>query len=191
MQPGGVYPGPSAAPEDPLDRLAASAKGWHSIQMAVLGFIGICGVLRSGNGAGPAAVQWFAAFLSVSSLVVALIAIGLVGRVAYPFYGGTSFGPTDPQRIATASAQLRNGIRTTFGALILIVVAALSGWWPSNATEGVGGATASVVQVQGQGREWCGTIVDAPPGQFSVETSDGLVTVPVRAVDSIRPAASC
>jgi hypothetical protein len=35
------------APADRLQELSASARGWHTIQMAVLGFIGICGVLRT------------------------------------------------------------------------------------------------------------------------------------------------
>ena len=39
-------PRPAAAPGDRLERLSASARGWHTIQMAVLGFIGICGVSR-------------------------------------------------------------------------------------------------------------------------------------------------
>ena len=38
---------PAAAPGDRLERLSASARGWHTIQMAVLGFIGICGILRT------------------------------------------------------------------------------------------------------------------------------------------------
>jgi hypothetical protein len=41
---------PAAAPGDRLKELSASARGWHTIQMAVLGFIGICGVLRTADG---------------------------------------------------------------------------------------------------------------------------------------------
>ncbi len=35
-----------AGPGDAMQRLSASAQGWHTIQLAVLGFMGICGVLR-------------------------------------------------------------------------------------------------------------------------------------------------
>jgi hypothetical protein len=31
---------PVIAPADGLEKLSASARGWHTIQMAVLGFIG-------------------------------------------------------------------------------------------------------------------------------------------------------
>ena len=48
------------APADRLEELSASARGWHTIQMAVLGFIGICGVLRTTSSPAPRAVQWLA-----------------------------------------------------------------------------------------------------------------------------------
>ena len=33
---------------DRLTELRNSARGWHGVQLAVLGFIGLCGVLQSG-----------------------------------------------------------------------------------------------------------------------------------------------
>ena len=60
--------------------LSASARGWHTIQMAVLGFIGICGVLRTtGSSPAPRAVEWLAAALAVAALVVACLAVSLSG----------------------------------------------------------------------------------------------------------------
>jgi hypothetical protein len=55
-----------AEPDDPAAQVAASAKGWHSLQMAVLGFIGICGMLREGTG--PSWLQWLAAGLVLLGL---------------------------------------------------------------------------------------------------------------------------
>jgi hypothetical protein len=53
--------------------------------MAVLGFIGICGVLRTtGSSPAPRAVEWVAAALAVAALVVACLAVFTVGQVAYP-----------------------------------------------------------------------------------------------------------
>ena len=96
--------------------------------MAVLGFIGICGVLRTTGSPAPRAVQWLAAALAVAALAAASLAIFTVGRVAYPVddaADGASALPSAGQ----AAARLRAGIRLTIVAVILAVIAALSGWW--------------------------------------------------------------
>ncbi len=116
-------------PGDPIERLSSSARGWHSIQVAVLGFIGICGVLRTTSTTTPRAIQVLAAILAVASLAVACVAIFMVGRVAYPFKPASDTGKGGNE-IAQARQQLQTGIRLTVLALILIVIAALSGWWP-------------------------------------------------------------
>jgi CHASE2 domain-containing sensor protein len=77
-------PRPVAAPADRLEGLSASARGWHTIQMAVLGFIGICGVLRTTDSPAPRTVQLVAAALAVAALAAASLAVFSVGRVAYP-----------------------------------------------------------------------------------------------------------
>ena len=59
-----------------------SVRGWHTIQMAVLGFIGICGILRTASSPAPRAVQWLAGALAVAALAGACTAIFTVGRVA-------------------------------------------------------------------------------------------------------------
>src|ERR1051326_4942231 len=114
----------AAAPVDGQDKLASSARGWHTIQVAVLGFIGICGVLRTTSSPAPRAVQWLAAALAIAALAAACAAIFTVGRVAYPV--GDAAG--DSSAVAVAAARLRAGIRLTIVALILSVVATLSGW---------------------------------------------------------------
>jgi hypothetical protein len=124
-----MEPDTSATPTDPLARLSASARGWHTIQLAVLGFIGICGVLRSDSTA-PKAVQWTGAVLAVAALAVAVTAVFMVGRVAWPLSERPGIDPR--QRLAAAGASMTTGVRLTVVALILIVVATLLGWWPSN-----------------------------------------------------------
>jgi hypothetical protein len=116
-----------------MERLSASARGWHTIQLAVLGFIGICGVLRSAAMSTPRAVQVVAAVLAIASLAVACVALIQVGRVAYPI-DDASNGGGDRHDVVQARRQLRGGIRLTVVALVLIVIASLSGWWPSKAT---------------------------------------------------------
>src|ERR1700757_2947897 len=97
------------APAGRLEKLSASARGWHTIQIAVLGFIGICGILRTTSSPAPRAVQLLAAVLAVVALAVACVAIFTVGRVAYPV-GDILDGD---RAAAGGSARLRAGIRLT------------------------------------------------------------------------------
>jgi hypothetical protein len=186
MQPGGVYQSGRNDGEDPLSRLAASARGWHSIQMAVLGFIGICGVLRSGDGTGPSWLQWLAGLLAGGALVMAVLAIALVGRVAYPFYGGTAMAGGDATHLARLAGQLRSGIRTTFVAVTLIVIAALSGWWP---TDSAGGGSVQIRDASG--RTWCGVLTESPAGSVGIQTADGALAIRIDAIVTIGPVAGC
>jgi hypothetical protein len=122
--------GTSGGPGDAMQqRLSSSAQGWHTIQMGVLGFIGICGVLRSSSTSISTPVQIVAAILAVAALAVACLAIFLVGRVAYPLNAANEDSGGIAE-IEQGQRQLHTGIRLTVVALILIVTAALSGWWP-------------------------------------------------------------
>ena len=114
--------------DEALAKLSASAKGWHTIQLAVLGFIGICGVLQSSTAA-PRGVQIFGAVLAVTALIVAVTAVFVVGQVAWPLFDQTTISPHE--RLARAGSALNSGVRLTVVALVLIVVATLTGWWPN------------------------------------------------------------
>src|SRR5262245_49078009 len=167
-----------------LEELSASARGWHTIQMAVLGFIGICGVLRTtGSSPAPRAVEWLAAALAVAALAVACLAIFTVGRVAYPVAAAGDAGA--PPGIAAAAARLRGGIRLTVVALILAVIAGLSGWWPSQT------ATTATAVTGTTGQAWCGQLVEGPAGAISVRTASGVINVPAQAIAQLRPVAAC
>jgi hypothetical protein len=170
-----------AAPTDGLEKLSTSARGWHTIQMAVLGFIGICGILRTASSPAPRAVQVLAAVLAVAALAVACVAIFTVGRVAYPVTDAVD----GASAVAGAAARLRAGIRLTIVALILAVIAALSGWWPAASP------TASVAVTAVDGRTWCGPLVSGRAGAVSVRTGNGVIPVPVQAIAQVRPAAQC
>jgi len=153
--------------------------------MAVLGFIGICGVLRTtGSSPAPRAVEWLAAALAVAALVAACLAVFTVGRVAYPVSTATGDAGTSPDA-AGAAARLRAGIRLTIVALILAVLAGLSGWWPSAAA-----ATATAITGT-TGQAWCGQLVDGPTGAISVRTANGVIAVPAQAIAQVRPVAAC
>ena len=175
---------PVTAPADGLEKLSASARGWHTIQMAVLGFIGICGVLRATDSPAPRAVQWLAAALAVAALAAGSLAVFTVGRVAYPVSGATEGAGALPSA-GQAAARLRAGIRLTIVALILAVIAALSGWWPTS-------ASAAAVAVTGtNGQAWCGPLVTGPDGAISVRTGNGVISVPAQAIAQVRPVAQC
>src|SRR5690242_4233722 len=171
-----------SAPADGLQKLSASARGWHTIQMAVLGFIGICGVLRTTDSPAPRAIQWLSAALAVAALAAASLAIFGVGRVAYPVNDAAE-GPLPSA--GQAAARLRAGIRLTIVAVILAVIAALSGWWPAN------GSTAAVAVTGTSGQAWCGPLVNGPAGAISVRTANGVITVPAQAIAQVRQVAGC
>lgn len=54
-----MWPGPAR-------RARASAKGWHGVQMAALGFIGLCGVLQRDDGDDP---RWLLRVVSATGPV--------------------------------------------------------------------------------------------------------------------------
>ena len=182
MEPSEPDAAPSAA--GPADRLSASARGWHTIQMAVLGFIGICGVLRTSDSPAPRAIQWVAAALAVAALAAASLAIFSVGRVAYPVNDAADGDGALPSA-GQAAARLRAGIRLTIVAVILAVIAALSGWWPAKAS------TAAVAITGTSGQAWCGPLVSGPAGAISVRTGNGVITVPAQGIAQVRPVAQC
>src|SRR4051812_24805047 len=70
-----------------LAELRASARGWHGVQLAVLGFIGLCGVLKDRQSSDPRLLQWAAGLLAVAALAVGCFATYLVARAAWPLYG--------------------------------------------------------------------------------------------------------
>ena len=174
-------PRSAVAPGDRLERLSASARGWHTIQMAVLGFIGICGILRTTSSTAPRAVQWLAAALAVAALAVACMAIFTVGRVAYPVGDALEAD----RAVAGGTARLRAGIQLTIIALILVVIAALSGWWPSPASNPAVAVTGTT------GQAWCGPLVSGPADAISVRTASGIITVPTQVIAQVSPVGRC
>jgi hypothetical protein len=142
--------------EDARERLSAAAHGWLKIQLGVLGFIGICGVLRSPSASAPRAVQVVGAIIAVAALAAACLAILSVGQVAYPIEVAGSDG-TEARQLTHSRRRLRAGISLTILALILIVIATLSGWWPSKTAD-----SAKVTLGHATALPWSGSIVSGP-----------------------------
>jgi hypothetical protein len=79
--------------------------------------------------------------------------------------------------------------------LILAVIAALSGWWPSAAGSTAAGSAAAgsaAVAVTGTtGQAWCGPLVSGPADAISVGTANGIITVPAQAIAQVSPVGRC
>lgn len=169
---------------DSTDALAASARGWHGIQLAVLGFIGLCGVLQQESGL-PRWLQIVAGVLVLAALASACAGIGLVGLVAWPVQhdeaGATPGAGPGPR----AARRLGAGIVLTFAAVFLMALAGTSAWWPS----GSGGD--ALVQVSTNGGVLCGELVDSDPGTITVARSGQSLVVRLGDVLQVDPVATC
>jgi hypothetical protein len=179
-------PGPG---QDRLAELRASAKGWHGVQMAVLGFIGLCGVLQRDDAGDPTWLQVWALLGAVAALLTALWAIVLVGRAAWPLYGAQPEIASDTEydaRLRATSRQLSRGLALTFVSVALLALATASSWWPSRSS------AAGLVEVRADsGQTVCGKLADAPDGELRIVSDGSRVSVPLQAVGSVRAVDSC
>jgi hypothetical protein len=172
-------------PAGNADNLRESAAGWQKIQFTVLGFIGLCGVLKGiGTATGPRSLEVVAAVLIVVALIVACVAIFLVGRVAWPVRsagagpgGGAQFG---------AARSLRTGLALTVVALILASLAATSSWWPAKAA----GDAPAIVRTS-TGLTYCGTWVGDGNGVLILQLARQLVSIPLAQVTTVDLTSSC
>jgi len=188
-----MSPGEPAAPPDRLAELRGSAQGWHGIQLAALGFIGLCGVIQTGDSDNPRALQVLAGILVLVAFGLACAGIYLVGRAAWPLYRGgepQAAGGDDAVAIEVTSRQLTRGLLMTFLSIAALALATATSWWPQDAA---GGGGASTVQVQtDDGQTACGELAESSQtGTMRVQTDAHLVTVSLDTIASIAPVSSC
>ena len=95
-----------------LAELRSSAKGWHGVQLAALGFIGLCGVIKPEGSSSPETVQSLSGTLILVAFVAACLGIYHVGKAAWPIYGATPapLADADQSAVDVASAQLKRGL---------------------------------------------------------------------------------
>jgi hypothetical protein len=182
----------SQQPAGEITQIRASAVAWQKIQFAVLGFIGLCGVLKgTGTSGGPRNLQIAAAVLIVLALIAAGYATFLVGRAAWPLYSADRPPPADPSmsgndEVKRASRSLRSGLGLTFVALILASLAATSSWWP------VKGSSAALVSVSTtNGVTLCGTWAGDSNGSLVLQFSGQLDQIPLSQITMVDPTSSC
>ena len=176
--------------EDRLAELRGSAKGWHGVQLAALGFIGLCGVTKPGESSNPEGLQALAGTLVLVAFVAACLGIYYVGKAAWPIYGPDPLpaGGADQAAVDRASDQLKRGLALTFVSIALTALAATSSWWP---TEEAGGGATVEVQASG-GQTVCGELAQSTQnGTLRIVTDGQPVDVPAGQVASVRPVGSC
>lgn len=173
-----------------LAELRSSAKGWHGIQLAALGFIGLCGVVKPADSASPEGLQAMSGTLILVAFVAACLGILFVGKAAWPIYGAQAQPAIDGDGAAVdrASRQLRRGLVLTFVSIALVALATTSSWWPGDGTAG-----ATTVEVQAaNGQTVCGELAgSAQSGTLRVVTDAQPIELQLGQVASVRPVSGC
>jgi hypothetical protein len=180
-----------------LADVTRSARGWHGVQLAVLAFIGLCGVLSDSDPATPRGLQVTAGVLAISALVLACVSVFLVATVAWPFPTGVPSEPSPGRGRGTsgpAARRLRVGVALTYVAVAAMALAASSSWWPSATSRGIGvdGAARATVEITDRsGRTACGELVEGPEGRIRLATDAGTVELATNGVALISPVDAC
>jgi lysylphosphatidylglycerol synthetase-like protein (DUF2156 family) len=173
-----------------IGELRVSARGWHGVQLAVLGFIGLCGVLQRDTGSDqPHWLEVLAGLLALAAFAIACVATVLVALAAWPVYGSRPFAVDDDAEVARTSTRLRAGITLTYVAVAVIALATSSAWWPTEASTD---QAASSVEVTTGAGQICGELT-APSGRGVLAISAGgrVVELALSDVVSLSPVDSC
>jgi hypothetical protein len=172
--------------------LRASAKGWHGVQLAVLGFIGLCGVLQGTAGQhGPHWLQVLAGLLVLLALVLSCLATALVATAAWPVHDieeGAATSAAVDMLLHRTARRLRQGIALTFVAVVVLAVGATSAWWPDDESTASSSEQVEVTTSQGTA---CGQLQEGDPGTVTVSDGGRRVVVAATDVVRLRPVSSC
>lgn len=169
-----------------LAELRTSARGWHGVQLAVIGFIGLCGVLQGGRPDNPVWLQVWAGILALAALVLACIATFLVARVAWPLYGGRDEPLADDDAaLKRDGRRIRQGLVLTFAAVAVLALGTATGWWPQDRQKGL------VAVDLANGARLCGTLGESSSGNLTVSVDGRSVALSLQNVSAIRSVDSC
>jgi hypothetical protein len=173
-----------------LEELRVSARGWHGVQLAVLGFIGLCGVLQTGGSDDrPRWLQVLSGILVLGAFGLACVATVLVAIAAWPVYAADRSVESEGEATARTGARLRTGIVLTFVAVAVLALATSSAWWPSRAA---GDDGTSPVEVRTRTAVVCGDLAASPEQEVLAVSAGGqVVKVNIAEVVSVRPVQSC
>ena len=172
-----------------LDELRTSARGWHGVQLAVLGFIGLCGALQSGSAStAPQWLQQLAGILVLLALALACAATVLVAGAAWPVGGwrrSSAPDATSEAEVQRGGRHLRTGIVLTFVSVGLVALATSSSWWPNDA------GSDGLVEVSTAQGTLCGTMLDPEDGGLALDVGGQRVVLGLDQVAGVRPVDSC
>jgi predicted small integral membrane protein len=175
-----------------------SARGWSGIQLAVLAFIGFCGVITDGRPDLPRWLQTTSAVLSLLALALACVAVFLVASVAWPLEPpGVDPSGGSPDAAPTGRRRLRLGAVLTFAAVAVMALAASANWWPvagddRAADGGSDSAALPLIEVRdGVGNRWCGRLVASGSGTVLLATSRGDTELALARLDALAPVERC
>jgi hypothetical protein len=173
-----------------IAELRVSARGWHGVQLAVLGFIGLCGVLQRDAGSGkPHWLQVLAGLLVVAAFGLACVATVLVALAAWPVYAALPRAGGEDGEVASTSRRLRVGITLTYVAVAVLALATSSSWWPGGTSSDQG---RSAVEVTTRAGQICGEL-GTPSGQGVLAISSGgrAVELAIPEVLTVSPVDAC
>ncbi len=146
----------------------------QKLQLAAIGFAGLCGVLSGGGFESTASPRWLqevGVVTAFGGLAMAVAAVLLVATVAHPVV-------RQPRASSAAISRLVMGITLTFIAVVLTAVAALTWWWPQPPSET---PTAPKIEVTtSQGGSVCGVPVPGRSGTVNLDASGEQVVIPLR-----------
>jgi hypothetical protein len=175
-----------------LVELRASAKGWHGVQLAVLGFIGLCGVLQGAAGQhGPHWLQVLAGLLVLLALALSCLATALVATAAWPVHDIEEAAETSAAvdtLLHQTARRLRQGIALTFIAVVVLAVGATSAWWPDDGSNANSAEQVEITTSQGTA---CGQLQEGDPGTITVSAGGRRVVVAATDVVRLRPVSAC
>lgn len=170
-----------------IAELRTSARGWHGVQLAVLGFIGLCGVLQRGHEDLPRWLQVLAAVLVLIALAVACVATVLVALAAWPVYAKAPQSD-DQVEVRRTVGRLRIGIALTFVAVALTALATTSQWWPTKAESG---SSAALVDVTTASGEVCGELQQIDTSGITLNADGQNVSFAFGEIVSLQSVTAC
>ena len=173
-----------------VGELRTSARGWHGVQLAVLGFIGLCGVIqKDAGGTEPHWLKVLAALLVLAAFALACAATALVALAAWPVYGPHARTEVSSEELADTSRRLRVGITLTYVAVAVLALGTSSAWWPGGSSDG---QVQGSVEVTTRAGQICGDLVQASgQGVLAVSVGGRVVEIALDQVVAVRPVASC
>jgi hypothetical protein len=169
-----------------LAELRSSARGWHGVQLAVLGFIGLCGVLKGSDAGLPRWLEVLAGLLMLGALAVACTATVLVAFAAWPVYARAP-QPDDPVEVRRTVGRLRLGIGLTFVAVVMTALATISQWWPPEESS----TSSALVEVTTADGEVCGELQQIDTSGITLTADGGDVAIGFDEVVSLQSVDAC